>query len=346
MRILFITHYFYPQIGGIEVNSEILAGEFHKYGHDVRLVTWSEDPYKKVFPYEVIRKPGKMKLIAEHKWAEVVFENNPSLRLAWPAFFLGKPSVVALRTWVRRNDGSMGWQDRLKTLWLARAKQVIAVSKAIRDECWPAASVIGNPYRNEVFKSLSDDDRPGDFMFLGRLVSDKGADLALKAFNEIVKFQGAGVSTKRQFNFTIVGDGPERKKLEALVDKFGINTSVHFTGALRGDALVEALNSHKYLIVPSVWKEPFGNVALEGLGCGCLPIVANGGGLPDAIGNAGMVFERGNLDALVNTLKNLLQDPRLEASLRSNASEHLKNHDPGVVASKYLKVINQALIES
>ncbi|RZM24304.1 MAG: glycosyltransferase [Pedobacter sp.] len=128
-----------------------------------------------------------------------------------------------------------------------------------------------------------------------------------------------------------------------MVDKFGIKTSVYFTGALRGNALVEALNSHKYLIVPSVWKEPFGNVALEGLACGCLPIVANGGGLPDAVGDAGMVFERASLDSLVHTLKNLLQDPQLEASIRANAEEHLKNHDPEVVASKYLNVIHQAL---
>lgn len=34
MKILFLSHKFYPDIGGIEVNSEILATAFHKAGHE------------------------------------------------------------------------------------------------------------------------------------------------------------------------------------------------------------------------------------------------------------------------------------------------------------------------
>jgi hypothetical protein len=114
MKILFITHKFYPDIGGIEVNSEVLALGFHEAGHEVRMITWTASSGDRRFPFTVIRQPKTAILFKEHSYADVVFENNPSLRLSWPAVFFNKPIVVALRTWVNRIEGGMAWQDRLK----------------------------------------------------------------------------------------------------------------------------------------------------------------------------------------------------------------------------------------
>ncbi|WP_285060181.1 glycosyltransferase family 4 protein [Pedobacter ginsengisoli] len=332
MKILFITHLFYPKVGGIEVNSEILANGFCKNGYEVHLVTWAEDPGNKAFPYPVFRKPDVWKLIREHVWADVVFENNPCLRLSWPAFFLRKKSVVALRSWVRRDDGRIGWQDKLKMKWLGRAKGVIAVSKVIRDACWPSATIIGNPYRNELFRRPPAQIYSKDFVFLGRLVGDKGADMAIKAV--------AGL--ERPATLTIIGEGPELENLKRMALDLALGSTVNFTGLLTGEELVRALNDHKYMLVPSKLIEPFGNVALEGLACGCLPIVSDGGGLPDAVGNAGIVFERGNLDALIDTISELLNDPVRENELRNNSALHLKNHHPEFVSERYLEVIEKA----
>lgn len=333
MKILFLSHGFYPHIGGVEVNSEILAGCFFGAGHDVRLLTWTNERGDKSFPYEVIRNPGKLDLFRHHFWADLVFENNPCLRLSWPAFFLRKKSVVALRSWIKRDDGQWGWQDKLKRKWLGRANGVIAVSNVLRDVCWPSAVVIGNPYRNELFRRLPGQIQSKDFVFLGRLVGDKGADLAIKAI----------ASLKSPSSLTIVGEGPELENLKQLTHDLGMDSSVSFTGALTGEELVTALNDHKYMLVPSTLIEPFGNVALEGMACGCLPIVSDGGGLPDAVGSAGIVFERGSLDSLVNTLKDLLNSPFREKELRDHAALHLENHFPEVVSSRYLDVIDLAL---
>src|SRR4051812_33559136 len=108
LKILFLSHKFYPDIGGIEINSEILAYAFSEAGHDVHLLTWSTDSTTKVFPFVVMRNPGKRALFQEHAWADIVFENNPCLRLAWPALLFGRPSVIALNTWVSRSDGKIG----------------------------------------------------------------------------------------------------------------------------------------------------------------------------------------------------------------------------------------------
>ncbi len=336
MKILFLTNLFYPHIGGIEVNSEILAGCFSQAGHEVRLVTWAAEPGDQVFPYPVLRNPGMWTLIRAHLWADVVFENNPCLKLAWPAFFLRKKSVVAMRTWIQRDGGQMGWQDRLKIKWLGRAAGVIAVSNTLREAYFGQAVVIGNPYRDQLFRRSATTPLPGTFVFLGRLVNDKGADLAIAAIARMIKADGLVL------RLTVIGDGPELAQLKQMAVDLDIEKHVTFTGPLSGHSLVDVLNRHAYLLVPSQLKEPFGNVALEGMACGCVPIVSSGGGLPDAVGRAGLVFERGNLDALVDTIRTLLENPELEAQLRRNAAAHLSNHLPEIVALKYLAVIQQA----
>jgi glycosyltransferase involved in cell wall biosynthesis len=332
MKILFLSHGFYPHIGGVEVNSEILAGCFFGAGHDVRLVTWTEEGGDKSFPYEVIRNPGKLELFRHHFWADLVFENNPVLKLAWPAFFLGKICVVALRTWMERDGGSLGWQDKLKIKWLSRARGVVAVSKVLRDAYWKQAVVIGNPYRNHLFRRLEGVMPTQDFVFLGRLVNDKGADMAIEAIARL----------SSPFTLSIIGDGPEMEALKKLVEKHDLTAQVRFCGSLSGELLVLELAGHKYMLVPSQLKEPFGNVALEGMACGCIPIVSDGGGLPDAVGDAGLVFKRSSIDGLVETLQGLLNDPELEDRLRRNAPGHLEQHLPEVVGRKYLRVIENA----
>src|SRR5690606_36644541 len=177
-----------------------------------------------------------------------------------------------------------------------RASKVIVVSNALRQKCAANALVIENPYRTGEFKILENIKRENDFVFLGRFVSDKGAHLAILAIQKLISL---GYNT----NLTIIGDGPEMENLKQMVNQGGLNKNVIFTGILKGMALVKMLNQYKYILVPSVWEEPFGLVALEGMACGCIPIVSDSGGLPDSVGKAGIVFERGNLNSLVNCIQ-------------------------------------------
>ena len=119
-----------------------------------------------------------------------------------------------------------------------------------------------------------------------------------------------------------------------------------FTGNLFGDELVEELNKHKVLVIPSLWEEPFGNVALEGMACGCLVLASNGGGLPDAVGKAGITFERGCIEDLIKKLNMIYLDRDIEFNIRSHIKEHLKNHEEEVVCNKYLIELEKAYYNS
>ncbi|WP_018614262.1 glycosyltransferase family 4 protein [Segetibacter koreensis] len=344
LKILFLTHKFYPDIGGIETISSLLACSFAKKGYDVHLLTWSADPTGKKFPFTVIRKPALQKLFQEHAWADMVFENNLCIRLSWPGLFYKRPTIIGLHTWISQVDGKVGWQDLFKYKWLKRATGVIACSDAVRRRCWPKALVIGNPYQEEIFRVLTDIPRTLDFVFLGRLVSDKGGALAIEAFHRLVCQEDGQKKESNRRILTIIGDGPERGNLQGLVAKLGIKDNVVFTGALGGEELVNCLNQHKFLLVPSIWEEPFGIVALEGMACGCVPIVSNGGGLPDAVGNAGLVFKRGDVDSLVAAIQKINNEPNLEQQLRNAAPAHLKKHKQSIVFEQYLDLLRKAVL--
>lgn len=342
MRVLVLTHSFFPDIGGIEIISEILAKAFTAIGHEVRLVTWSNSDSKTNFRFQVIRTPSVIELCRHHLWANVVFENNPCLRLSWPSLLIKRPIMVSLQTWIHRVNGNVGWQDNLKLKWLSRADCVIACSEAIKKECWPSARLIKNPYDDNLFKNLYIQ-RDFDFVFLGRLVSDKGADLAIKAIYNLINANRNPGSAKR-ISLTIIGAGPELKNLENLVLDLQLTNYVRFDGILTGQRLVHRLNQHRFILIPSLWKEPFGVVALEGMACGCIPIVSSEGGLPDAVGNAGLIFRRGDLVDLLRCIQKVINEPETEKQLRNNMKNHLSHHEMKNVSRQYLDIIESIAI--
>lgn len=343
MRVLILSHNFDPFIGGIEVTIKVLANAFVQAGYDVRLMTWTKEPSTEVLQFKIIRNPSIWRLISEHSWADFVFENNPCLRLAWPGIFIKRPSFVVIHTWITRPDGRIGLKDRIKIKWwLDRAEKVIAVSKALRDNSYKDAVILGNFYREKEFRIIEGLPRDKTYVFLGRLVTDKGVELAIRAIHELRK-DISNNSSSREPSLTVIGDGPDRRKLVALVEKLDLEQRVIFLGALKGEELVRCLNRHRFILIPSIWEEPFGLVALEGMACGCIPIVSEGGGLPEAIGDAGYIFKKGSLQSLVACLKEVAKHPEDEPVFRAVAQMHLKNYRSSFITRRYLDEIELTL---
>lgn len=336
MRIALASHFFHPSVGGTEEVAQVLAGEFVKQGHQVRILTTtalSTGVAETPFPFEVLRQPTPRELWRVLNWAEVVLHNNLCLRMAWPLLFLRKPWVVSHHIWTRRMDGRRALQDRLKLLAIRSARNV-AVSAAIGRDLPVPAEIIGNPYRDGIYRQIEGVQRSKTLLFVGRLTEGKGLDLLLSALQLL---QGRGI----QIPLTVVGDGPDRPKLEALARQLlGEPAPIEFVGRQRPEELARIYNEHQFLVIPSMWNEPFGLVALEAIACGCQPIGAEDGGLPEAIGPCGQIFPRANAEALAELLA---AGPRPVPDFQSKAQLHIARFKAERVASAYLEVMEAAI---
>jgi glycosyltransferase involved in cell wall biosynthesis len=284
-----------------------------------------------------LRQPDAAELLRAVQANDVVLHNSISLRLAWPLLLHRRPWVVAHHMWLPRS-GTGAVAGRLK-LGALRLAHNVAVSRAVADNLSVSCKVIPNPYDRQVFRPLRGIERKRDLAFVGRLVSDKGVPLLLQA---LATLRADG----RRPTLTIVGSGPDEQALRAQAHQCGLESQVVFAGRVVGEALARLLHEHRAVVVPSVWEEPFGLVALEAQACGCIPVVASSGGLPEAAGPAGVIFSKGDSAALATCLATLTG-----AAARASAAamqgdprvrRHLEQHHPEHVAAAYLNVLEDA----
>jgi len=105
---------------------------------------------------------------------------------------------------------------------------------------------------------------PPRLLYAGRLLYWKGVHIALQAFAEIVK-------QEKDAHFTIVGDGPERYRLDADVKRYDLQRNVEFALRLPQDELFKLYDSHHLFLFPSL-HDSGGFVVLEALSRG-MPVV-------------------------------------------------------------------------
>lgn len=338
MKILICSTYFYPSLGGSETDAEIFAREFVRLGHAVKVVTQSPgnnfDDRGRAFPFEVIRQPSALHLLRLMRWSEVCFQNGIILKQVWALWFTQTPWVIRHQTWIQHPGQQPTWLTQLK-LRMVRFATSITISQPIADHLNYPSILIPNPYREDLFRHLSEIPRTKELVFLGRLVSDKGLDLLLIAI--------ANLKNNNLYpQLTVIGTGEDCELLRQQVHNLKINEQVHFVGAKVGNELVRLLNEHQILVVPSRWHEPFGVVALEGIACGCVVVGSSEGGLKDAIGDCGITFPNGDEASLRHVLCQLLTQPELLIRYRANAPRHLARHQQTTVSKAYLQVLEAA----
>lgn len=104
-----------------------------------------------------------------------------------------------------------------------------------------------------------------DVIFAGRLLPYKNVNVLIEATGIIAK-------ENPRISLTVIGEGPERKKLEHLSQKLGIEKNVRFLGFIENeDDLFSNIMASKVLVLPSE-REGFGIIVLEANACG-LPVI-------------------------------------------------------------------------
>ncbi|MDX1395608.1 MAG: glycosyltransferase family 4 protein [Gemmatimonadota bacterium] len=146
--------------------------------------------------------------------------------------------------------------------------------------------------------------------FAGRLVPEKGAATLLDAI--------ATLSARLDHvRLMIIGDGPERPKLERRATRPDLRGRVEFTGWLERREVERRLSGSSVQVVPSEWSEPFGIVAAEALARGTPVVASDVGALPEIIedGVSGLLAPPGDAEALASRIGRILDDTALRGRL-------------------------------
>lgn len=309
-------------------------------GLHVEVLTQTPDSGDKtVYPYPVHRRPSPIQLLRLVQSCDLVFQNNISLNALWPLLFMRRPLVISSHTPIDATIERSELKRKLKFIAMRYATACISCSHYLASTFPVPSHVIHNSYRSDIFRpSTSPQPRDKELIFVGRLVQAKGLDILIHAM-KILRDRSITPS------LTIVGGGAEEEKMRALVADFDLGAQVTFLGSRQPQQIAELLHRHRILVVPSRRQpaEAFGIVALEGIACGAVPVVAEQGGLPEAIGPCGLTFETENPVALADALQRILADPELESCLRSRAPEHVAQFEESVIFQKYLAILQRAL---
>ena len=363
MKILLYSYAFLPSLGGIEIVSATLADHFVKLGHAVTVVTETTSTLSDNYPYKIIRQPSAMKRIALVRAHDIVHANGASMALFFYAKLLGKPFLWTHGGYQLSCVDGLGWVDGepapltplrsiqfhyrrsgLKfaivqgfKLYLRRfagsfASANVAITKwvAMRQPL-PNQVVIYNPFPLEQFYNISrSDEKTYDFIYVGRLVSEKGVPDLIKAFATLKK-----TDTNIHSKLALVGDGNWRERLELLSKELKVENDITFFGKKSGEELHKIIAQATIAIVPSVWEEPMGGVALELMAAGKNMIVTRHGGLYECAGEAALVYDNGNSAQLANCMHQLLNDATLRTQQLQALERQLLQFNPHELAIQY-----------
>lgn len=175
-------------------------------------------------------------------------------------------------------------------------------------------------------------------IFVGRLCEEKG----VRFLPEIIS---RCMDRKINAHLTVVGDGPERSRLESTLIERGLGTSVQFTGVLSHTQVIERLRRSHILLLPSLY-EGLPGVLIEALANGCVPMATRIEGSTTTIinhGKTGFLMDYGDVVTYVNNINALSQDSDLWFSMRQKGYADMKKEfSISVTGKKYLELIHNA----
>lgn len=174
------------------------------------------------------------------------------------------------------------------------------------------------------------DQRSSEVVFVGRLSVEKGVRTLVEAWRQ----WGEAAPVLK-----IIGDGPQRGELEALVSTHQLRR-VRFLGQVSGPTAQAEIARSKLLVVPSVWFEGFPLVLREAFALGTPAGVSNIGGLPALVGPdvSGFCFDPGSSPSLLAAARKAWETPALLERLGAGARAQFVAH--------YSENANAAALES
>ena len=189
-------------------------------------------------------------------------------------------------------------------------------------------TVIGNSF--SFAKVLPKIKKQNALLFAGRLTLGKGVGLLIKTLPKLMK-------SFPNYKFYFVGDGPLINDLTRL-KRANKNIYIQILGQINHGSLLKLMSKVKLVLVPSLWPEPFGRVALEAISQGTPVVASNKGGLPE-------IIKDGRYGLIINpTKENLIKGVKRGLKENKKLQNNIYN-DFAIIKRKFQKDISKAYIK-
>jgi glycosyltransferase involved in cell wall biosynthesis len=306
VRILQQCIYFPPEVGGLESHAYFLCRELVRRGHTVTMVTSRSQPdlpaRETMEGVEVVRKwfperrspagwvahtlatvphHGRLARQADILHAQTFASALPAM-LAKRSFAL--PLVITLHTsHFLRLAQKPAWRPLLRRI-IRSADWLLAASEEIRDVALglhphPRAEAVTNGVDTTLFappaeRRAGGASGPLRIIVPRRLFEKNGVEYFIRALPLVLR--------EVQVQAVVVGDGPERARLEALAGELGVAAAVEFLGRRPNDEMPGLLAAADLAVFPSL-MEATSVAALEAMSCGVPVAASRVGGLPEIV---------------------------------------------------------------
>lgn len=364
MRILFHCVYFPPEVGGLESHVYYLARNLAARGHEVHVVTSRSLPgvppreemngiqvWRTWFPsrsplgwiLHALASAPKTRELARN--ADIVhaqaFASVPPA--AWGRLDTRAPLVTTFHTshfLVRARKGLwrpiLGQLVRMSDYALAASEEIarVAMDLAPGSRVEALANGVETGFFRRVEPLLGRSERVR-ILVPRRLFPKNGVEFFVRALPLIL--------AEADVEAVLIGDGPERGRLEAMAAELGVDGRISFLGKRPHAEMPGLLSSGDLAVIPSL-MEATSVAALESMACE-LPVVASDvGGLPEIVdGQVGGLFEPGNPAALAAAVLGLLGEGKLPdkgAVARARVIEQWSNDR---LAERHLEIYSDLL---
>jgi len=373
MKIVFATDFYYPSVGGVEIETQRMASELINAGHDV----WILAPFSNLFgKYQtegrihIIRIKAPLKyftpsLFVKNKIFKELKKINPdvihiqtSMTISKTASLYAKNNKIACVATGHYAKGEVEYKFRNFNFV---SNLIDLVVRSSYKNTWKNINIATVPsnFSYDYFKSLivpgteivtisnGIKQRPSlekninkskikTILYVGRFVPSKNVESILKILPNII--------SKVKTRLVLVGGGIEEKKLKSLAQELNVSDNVIFTGYANEDKVGGYYeNSDVFVTASTADNQPL--TILESLASGLPVVAARAGGIPELVshGKNGYLFETNDFDSLTKYILKILLDDKLRNKMSKSAVSASKRHDIQDVSVNMLNLYQKAI---